>query len=69
MNTAVYVHKFLRESKFLCFTVDEILTRTDRLHHHADDCDTRKVYKNIMQRLPQPGTFLGGNCYAAYFKN
>ncbi|XP_052766264.1 uncharacterized protein LOC128207409 [Mya arenaria] len=34
--------------------VEEILTQTDRLHHDADDCDTRKVYKSIMQKVPQP---------------
>ncbi|XP_060553983.1 uncharacterized protein LOC132715028 isoform X1 [Ruditapes philippinarum] len=34
--------------------VEEILNQTDRLHHHVDDCDTRKTYKNIMQRVPQP---------------
>lgn len=35
-------------------TVEEVLRKTDRLHHHVDDCDTRKTYKNIMQRVPQP---------------
>lgn len=33
---------------------EDILNRTDRLHHHVDDCDTRKTYKTLMQKLPQP---------------
>ncbi|XP_053392424.1 uncharacterized protein LOC123563846 [Mercenaria mercenaria] len=40
--------------RFMSSTVEEILNRTDRLHHQAEDCDTRKTYKTIMQNVPQP---------------
>ncbi|KAH3747523.1 uncharacterized protein LOC127847499 isoform X1 [Dreissena polymorpha] len=40
--------------RFASKDAEDILTRTDRLHHHDDDCNTRKTYKSIMQMVPQP---------------